>query len=55
METDKWNASYRNKFLKKKQALNSKQKIEMDALKVKLQNSLQEKLRMRSAELQKYH
>ena len=52
-ETDKWNTGYKDKFNKKKQALNAKQKNEMDALRVKLENSLQEKLKMRSAELQK--
>jgi len=52
-ETDRWNKQYKDKFIKKKQLLFVRQKNEIEAIREKLQNSLQEKLRMRSSELQK--
>jgi len=52
-ETEKWEIQFREKFIKKKQLLYNRQKIELSALQEKLQNSFQEKLRMRSSELRK--
>lgn len=52
-EEEKWVALFREKFVKKKQQLVSKQKIEIDSLQVKLKNALNEKLKIREVELEK--
>lgn len=52
-EEGKWVTSFRERFVKKKTQLISKQKIELEALQVKLKNALNEKLKIREVELEK--
>lgn len=54
-ESEKWNKNYKEKYSKKRFLILARQKNEIEALREKLQNSLQEKLRMRTNELQKYN
>lgn len=53
-EEEKWTAVFKEKFVKKKQQLVAKQKIEIESLQVKLKNALNEKLKIREVELEKF-
>ena len=53
VEEEKWDKVHREKFEKKRKLLLNKHKTELQALKVKLENSLQEKIKLRTQELEK--
>ena len=53
IEEKKWNVQYMEKFEKKRKLLIGKHKNELQALKVKLENSFQEKIKIRTLELEK--
>lgn len=53
VEADKWGKQFLEKFKKKRDLLAVKQKNELSALKIKLENSLQEKIKIRTQELEK--
>ena len=55
-ETDikKWNESFAEKLEKRKELLLQRQKTEYESLKVKLQKSVDEKIKMRAIEHDKY-
>ncbi|KRX01050.1 hypothetical protein PPERSA_00798 [Pseudocohnilembus persalinus] len=52
-EQEKWELQYLEKYGKKRNQLKSKQRQELEAIKVKLENSLQEKVKVRTQELEK--